>query len=313
MRSPLFLITGATGNTGREAVELLLERGHHVRAFVHQEGEYTARLQQRGAEIVVGDLLDFSTVRPALEGVSGAYFVYPTAPGLIEATAYFAQAAKEAAVSAVVNMSQISARREAKSHAAFNHWVGERLSWSGPFVPYASALGCQPFVYMMLRHARGYDEVNVAILEQVRSLAIGLFGAEGCGGSVGCLLAAGSHGREFYSRQLLNRRDMRLSRPPTIGASADDPHPQQLHHRTLLLRSSCRASFTLSCMRACLTLSRDVRGLFALVMPRLRLSQVEPATALRGLQQYSGLVPQGVDQAQPSTASRLKYPSLRTR
>src|SRR6266567_8015321 len=76
--------------------------------------------------------LFFITVRPALEGVSGAYFVYPIAPGLIEATAYFAQAAKEATVSTVVNLSQISARREAKSHAAFNHWTAERVfDWSG--------------------------------------------------------------------------------------------------------------------------------------------------------------------------------------
>src|SRR5690348_1814326 len=44
MRSPRFLITGATGNTGREAVELLLERGHQVRAFVHQEDDHSAHL-----------------------------------------------------------------------------------------------------------------------------------------------------------------------------------------------------------------------------------------------------------------------------
>ena len=132
MRSPVFLITGATGATGGKTVDFLLERGHYVRAFVHQHDERSAQLERRGVEIAVGDLLDFTTVRPALEGVSGAFFVYPVAPGLIEATAYFAQAAKEAAVSAVVYMSQISARREAKSHAAFNHWVAERVfDWSG--------------------------------------------------------------------------------------------------------------------------------------------------------------------------------------
>jgi uncharacterized protein YbjT (DUF2867 family) len=103
-----------------------------VRGFVHQYDKRTAQLEKQGVEIVVGDLLDFSTVRPALEGVSGAYFVYPIAPSLIEATAYFAQAAKEANAPALVNMSQISARREAKSHAAFNHWTGERVfDWSG--------------------------------------------------------------------------------------------------------------------------------------------------------------------------------------
>src|SRR5260370_14795982 len=132
MSSKLFLITGATGNTGSKAVEFLIERGHKVRAFVHKKEEQSAHLQKRGAEIAVGDLLDFMTIRPALEGVSGAYFVYPIAPGLIEATAYFAQAAKEATVTTVVNMTQRSARREAKSHAAFNHWPAERVfDWSG--------------------------------------------------------------------------------------------------------------------------------------------------------------------------------------
>jgi NAD(P)H dehydrogenase (quinone) len=64
--------------------------------------------------------------------VDAAYFVYPIRPGLIEASAFFAQAAKEAGVSALVNMSQISARLESKSHAARDHWIAERLfDWSG--------------------------------------------------------------------------------------------------------------------------------------------------------------------------------------
>jgi uncharacterized protein YbjT (DUF2867 family) len=132
MSSKRFLITGATGATGGKTLELLLERGYQVRAFVHKRDEQSTQLEKRGVEVIVGDLLDFTTIRPALEDVSGAYFVYPIAPGLIEATAYFAQAAKEATVSTVVNMSQISARREAKSHAAFNHWMAERVfDWSG--------------------------------------------------------------------------------------------------------------------------------------------------------------------------------------
>jgi uncharacterized protein YbjT (DUF2867 family) len=85
-----------------------------------------------GAELVTGDLLDFEAVRRAMEGVKGAYFVYPIKPGILQATAYLAQAAKEASVSAIVNMSQISARREAKSHAAQDHWISEQvLNWSG--------------------------------------------------------------------------------------------------------------------------------------------------------------------------------------
>ncbi|ORW32115.1 NmrA family transcriptional regulator [Mycobacterium paraense] len=124
----LFLITGATGNTGAPTVRLLREAGHRVRAFVHRADRRSEALAALGAEIVEGDLLDFRAVSSAMSGVSAAYFCYPIAPGgLLPATAIFAQAASEAGVEAVVNMSQISARREAKSHAAQQHWLAERL------------------------------------------------------------------------------------------------------------------------------------------------------------------------------------------
>jgi NAD(P)H dehydrogenase (quinone) len=127
-----FLITGATGKTGRSATEILIKRGFAVRALVHREDERSAKLSAAGAEIVIGDLLNPDDARRALESVSAAYFVYPIAPGLIDATAYFAQAARETGVGAIVNMSQISARREAKSHAARDHWIAERVfDWSG--------------------------------------------------------------------------------------------------------------------------------------------------------------------------------------
>ena len=123
----LFLITGATGNTGAHTVRLLREDGLRVRALVRILDERAARLRELGAEVVQGDLLDFPAVSTATAGVTAAYFVYPIAPGLVEATANFAQAASEAGVHAVVNMSQISARREAKSNAARQHWLAERL------------------------------------------------------------------------------------------------------------------------------------------------------------------------------------------
>jgi len=123
----LFLITGATGNTGAHTVRLLRERGLRVRALVHTLDERADRLRELGADVVQGDLLDFPSVSAASVGVRAAYFNYPVAPGLLEATANFVQAASEAGVHAVVNMSQISARREAKSNAARHHWLAERL------------------------------------------------------------------------------------------------------------------------------------------------------------------------------------------
>ncbi|MEU6345864.1 NmrA family NAD(P)-binding protein [Streptomyces sp. NPDC046977] len=123
----LFLITGATGKTGVGTVELLLERGHRVRALVHREDERSRALAKAGAEIAVGDLRDVGTVSEAVRGVTGAYLCYPILPGLIEATTCFAKAATDAGVRSVVGMSQISARPEAGSDAARQHWMSERL------------------------------------------------------------------------------------------------------------------------------------------------------------------------------------------
>jgi NAD(P)H dehydrogenase (quinone) len=81
---------------------------------------------------VFGDFLDFDSVRAALNGVQRAYFCYPISPGIVQATAQFAQAAKEAGVEVIVNMSQKSARSDAKSEAARQHWLSERVfDWSG--------------------------------------------------------------------------------------------------------------------------------------------------------------------------------------
>jgi uncharacterized protein YbjT (DUF2867 family) len=126
------LVTGATGDTGRATVDELLARGHRVRALAHGQDERSKRLQERGVEVVHGDLLDFGQVKAALNGVQRAYFVYPIRPGILQATAYFAQAAREAGVDGIVNMSQISAREDARSHAATDHWLAERVfDWSG--------------------------------------------------------------------------------------------------------------------------------------------------------------------------------------
>ncbi len=132
MAQKKFLVTGATGDTGGYTVEQLLEREHAVRALARREDDRSKRLEKMGAEVVIGDLLKFNDVRAAMRGVRGAYFCYPIRPGILQATAYFAQAAKEAGVECVVNMSQISAREDSKSHAAQDHWLSEQVfDWSG--------------------------------------------------------------------------------------------------------------------------------------------------------------------------------------
>lgn len=132
MSEARILVSGATGRTGGAAIDELLKIGKNVRAYVRSDDERAAALRQRGVDIAVGDFTDIDQIRAAMEGIQSAYFLHPIAPGIIGAAAYFAQAAKEAGVTAIVNMSQISARRESSSHAAQDHWVSERVfDWSG--------------------------------------------------------------------------------------------------------------------------------------------------------------------------------------
>ena len=60
--------------TGSHTVQLLLKRGHSVRVIAHNEDERSMRLQELGAEVVIGDLLNLNDVRLALSGNSGNIF-----------------------------------------------------------------------------------------------------------------------------------------------------------------------------------------------------------------------------------------------
>ena len=126
------LITGATGDTGRVAVKESVSRGLKVRAMVHRKDGRSAALASQGAEVVEGDFQDVDTLRAAMEDIDAAYLVYPVQPGLIVATVNSAQAAKEAGVTAIINLSQRSADRHSKSHSCRDHYIAERvLDWSG--------------------------------------------------------------------------------------------------------------------------------------------------------------------------------------
>ena len=126
------LITGATGDTGRAAVRESIALGLTVRAMVHGRDGRSAALENLGAEVVVGDLHNVDSIREAMDGSDAAYLVYPVQAGLINATVNFAQAAREAGVSGVINLSQRSADRNSKSNSCKETFIAEQvLNWSG--------------------------------------------------------------------------------------------------------------------------------------------------------------------------------------
>lgn len=66
------LVTGATGNVGRNVVDHLLQRGAQVRAIVRNPA--TANLPSQ-VDVVPGDLLDVDALRSAFAGVSTLFLL----------------------------------------------------------------------------------------------------------------------------------------------------------------------------------------------------------------------------------------------
>ena len=64
----MFLVTGATGDLGRRIVRQITERELPVRGFVRLKSRYSD-LENRGAEIFVGDLRRDKDIRKACDGV----------------------------------------------------------------------------------------------------------------------------------------------------------------------------------------------------------------------------------------------------
>lgn len=89
------LVTGATGNTGYGLVGALCRAGVDTRAFVRDEGK-AGLLKADGAEIVVGDLDDPETIRPAVEGVDKIYLLTWNGPSQAQQALNVLDAAQEA-------------------------------------------------------------------------------------------------------------------------------------------------------------------------------------------------------------------------
>jgi uncharacterized protein YbjT (DUF2867 family) len=64
----MYLVTGATGQIGRRVVRILRERELPVRAFVRLTSRY-AELENRGAELFIGDLQEEKDIQKACKGV----------------------------------------------------------------------------------------------------------------------------------------------------------------------------------------------------------------------------------------------------
>jgi NAD(P)H dehydrogenase (quinone) len=129
------LVTGATGRqggSGRAVLKGLLERGLPVRALVRIIDERAEALRSLGAEVVLGDFMDYASLLAALRGVKSAYFCYPVTAGIAEAAGLFATAGRAQSLERIVDLSLGSTRPDAASPQVRAQWVAEKIfEWAG--------------------------------------------------------------------------------------------------------------------------------------------------------------------------------------
>ncbi|MGB8606319.1 NAD(P)H-binding protein, partial [Bradyrhizobium sp.] len=77
---------GAVGSIGRSVTEMLLAKGHKVRALVRREDERAGTLRQLGAEVMQGDLTDLIAMHRAIEGCARVYFGMSVSADYLTAT-----------------------------------------------------------------------------------------------------------------------------------------------------------------------------------------------------------------------------------
>ena len=128
---------GAVGSIGRHLTEMLLAKGHKVRALVRREDERAEALRQLGAEVTQGDLTDLTAMHRAIEGCTRVYFGMSVSADYLTATVNTAAVARHHSVEAFVNMSQMTVTQMSITESTDSpqhklHWLAERaLSWSG--------------------------------------------------------------------------------------------------------------------------------------------------------------------------------------
>ncbi|MGA7130405.1 MAG: NmrA family NAD(P)-binding protein [Chthoniobacterales bacterium] len=136
MSEQLVLVTGAAGGTqgktGRKVTAMLLARNIPVRALVRRSDERSEYLRQLGAEVFEGDFLDPQSMQKAVRDVSSIYFAYPVQPGLAEATANVAVAARQAGVRRLINLVMLRSSLDAPTPRMRQNYLSEQVfEWAG--------------------------------------------------------------------------------------------------------------------------------------------------------------------------------------
>jgi uncharacterized protein YbjT (DUF2867 family) len=175
--TPLVLVTGATGTTGRPLVRFLEGRRMRVRAMLRPDAD-PARLKDSRATIVRGDFADPESLSAALDGVTSAYLVTPSSAEAAAQQISFAERAAAAGVSHIVKLSQFAADeaspvRFLRYHAQVEHRIRELgigYTFIRPNLFFQGLLGFAPLIAKTGRFFAPIGDARVSAVD-VRDIA----------------------------------------------------------------------------------------------------------------------------------------------
>ncbi|UCH87396.1 MAG: DUF2867 domain-containing protein [Dehalococcoidia bacterium] len=129
----LILLTGATGYVGGRLLRALEARGHRLRCLARRP-EFLQHGVVESTQVVKGDLLDATSLAPALAGVDSAYYLVHSMGSMRafeeedrRAAKSFADAAREAGVRRIIYLGGLGRGEKLSRHLASRQEVGRIL------------------------------------------------------------------------------------------------------------------------------------------------------------------------------------------
>jgi uncharacterized protein YbjT (DUF2867 family) len=126
-QSPKILITGATGNIGRELTKLLSKKGISFRALVRSPRQAKELATLPGSELVEGDFNNQDSLRNALQGMEKAFLLTNSSEFAQQQQSSFVEAGSQTGLKHIVKLSQWAAAPDSPVRFLRYHAVVENL------------------------------------------------------------------------------------------------------------------------------------------------------------------------------------------
>jgi len=239
----MYVVLGASGNTGHVVAKNLLARQQKVRV-VGRNSAHLQPLAAQGAEVFVGDLSDPSAVTKAFHGADSAYVMIPPNPTSNDPLAYaervsdaIAAAVKSAGIKNVVSLSSFGADKTSRTGPVLGlHHLEQKLNQ----IDSANVLHLRPGYFMENTLPQvGAIRMAGSVIGPLRpDLKLSMIATRDIGAAAAdALLSLGFHGKQTH--ELLGQRDLDYTEiAAIIGKAIGKPNLGYVHAPDDQIRSA---------------------------------------------------------------------------